>query len=188
MSSIGVPFHLFPGVRYSAPPWNTMEHDRPRFNDPLKFLRPKRAQSALLSTTDGAGSLLDIFILDHFWTHTDPKTTGSELAQNESQWPTRGARVCWGPLDVWKPPNPGGGTPEKSPRIRDSRHLARDTAVFYFRPFWWPGCGPKLAKNGVRRPARGEDWCLQWAASNALPGLDALRSSLMAGPLRSILL
>ena len=71
-----MPFHLFPGVRYSAPPWNTMEHDRPRFKDPLKFLRPKRAQSALLSTTDGAGPLLDIFILDHFWTHTDPKTTG----------------------------------------------------------------------------------------------------------------
>ena len=38
-----------------------------------------------------------------------------------------------GPFDVWKPPNLGGGTPEKCPRIRDLECLARDTAVF---PFW----------------------------------------------------
>ena len=62
-----------------------------------------------------------------------------------------GAR--WGPPDVWKPPNLGGGTPGKCPWIRNSGCLARDTAVF---PLWAALVARLWAQIGQKRgPAAG---------------------------------
>ena len=67
--------------------------------------------------------------------------------------------ALWGLQSVCKPPNPGGGTPEKCPRNPDSGRPARDTVVFREKWLssqgWGPGRPtgrPKLPKTTKTAP------------------------------------
>ena len=62
--------------------------------------------------------------------------------------------ALWGLQSVCKPPNPGGGTPEKCPPNPDSGRPARDTVVLPFRAIL-ARSAPKCALNAPRRPVRG---------------------------------
>ena len=105
--------------------------------------------------------MFDPFLTPFRWTHTQ-----ATIPRNAAKRAPGGQKplvaVRLGHSEGWDPPKVGACMREKCPRIPDSFHPARDTAIFWFQPagrMWGPNepiWGPTDTVPGPHGSERGQ--------------------------------